>query len=184
MSVSTFRVGESFSFALPDAGASGETRTAADLAGSHDYVVAVLLRDHYCPRSRLVVQSLAGASETFGDRSAAVVPVLPERRERASIWRRRYDLPFGLLIDPPEGEDGREFGTFEPFRRLLPERPGAVLFDADGDRLRFVRTVPFDEGRPVDAVVEAVDDQTVDGPVEPAGFASGSEAVGDTLERH
>lgn len=184
MSVSTFRVGESFSFALPDAGAGGETQTAADLAGSHDYVLAVLLRDHYCPRSRRIVQSLAAAAEAFTDRSTAVVPVLPERRERASVWRRRYDLPFGLLTDPPEGDDGREFGTFEPFRRLLPERPGAVLFEADGERLRFVRTVAFDDGCPIDAMVEAVDGQTVNERVEPTGFATGAEAVGDTLGSH
>lgn len=184
MSTPTYQVGESFEFALPDTGAGGETRTASDLAGSHDYVVAVLLRDHYCPRSRQLVQSLAAAYEELAGRSTAVVPVLPDCPERASVWQRRYDLPFGLLTDPTPGDDdGNAFDAFEPFQRLLPECPGAVLFESDGDQLRFVRTVRNDRSRDVstvDAVLAAIDDHATDSVVEPVA-APDAEAAGDSF---
>ena len=181
VSTSTHRVGESFDFALPDTGAGGETRTAAELADSHDYVVAVLLRNHYCPLSRRLVQALAEAYEAFAGRSTAVVPVLPDTTGRASVWQRRYDLPFGLLTDPAAENDGK-FGLFVPFQRLLPDLPGAVLFEADGDRLRFARTVRCDireGGPPVEVLLEAVDDYAADGVVEATEIVPEVETAGD-----
>lgn len=182
MNTPTYHVGESFEFALPDAGSGGETRTDGDLAGSHDYVVTVLLRGHYCPQSRQFVQSLADAYEGFAARSTAVVPVLPARRGRAAVWQRRYDLPFGLLTDPAPAEDTDRFETFAPFQRLLGRLPGAVLFEADGETLRFVRTIrcePEKDGSAVDVVFEAIDDHATDSVVEPVGLASEVETLSD-----
>lgn len=162
--------GESFEFELPDTGAGGETRTATDVARGHDYVVAVLLRNHYCPLSRQFVQSLADAYEGFAGRSTAVVPVLPDTLGRASVWQRRYDLPFGLLSDPADGEVADGFAAFAPFATLLQELPGAVLFEADGETLRFVRTVRCTrggDGPPVDAPFDAIDDHASDDVVDP-----------------
>ena len=182
MNTPTYQVGESFEFALPDAGSGGETHTAADLAASHDYVITLMLRDHYCPLSREFVQSLAESYEKFAGRSTAVVPVLPDRRGRAAVWQRRYELPFGLLTDPVEADDADGFETFAPFQRLLPELPGAVLFEADGERLRFVRTIRCDRSENVSgvgALLEAIDDHATDSVVEPVGLVNDVETVSD-----
>lgn len=193
MSGPTYRSGESFEFALPDTGSGGETRTATDVARNHDYVVTVLLRDHYCPLSRRLVQSLADAYEGFAGRSTAVVPVLPDAVGRASVWQRRYDLPFGLLSDmagdgptaddvAADDEAGDGFEVFDPFETVLPGLPGAVLFEADGETLRFVRTVRCDRGRdgpPVDDVLKAIDDHASDGVVDPGRTGPGVERVSE-----
>lgn len=182
MNTPTYQVGESFEFALPDAGSGGETHTAADLAASHDYVVTVLLRDHYCPLSRQYVQSLAEAYEAFAGRSTAVVPVLPDRRGRAAVWQRRYELPFGLLTDPVEEDDADGFESFAPIQRLLPKLPGAVLFETDGERLRFARTIRYERsgnGPAASALLEAIDDHATDSVVESVGPVPDVETVSD-----
>lgn len=180
----TYEPGESFEFALPDTGSGGETQTATDLAGGHDYVVAVLLRDHYCPLSRQLVQSLADEYEEFAARATAVVPVLADSHGRASVWQRRYDLPFGLLTDSADGTgDEAGFDAFGPFEELLPELPGAVLFEADGEELRFVRTTCADratDGSVVETVLGAIDDRASERVVEPVGTATDVESVGDS----
>lgn len=164
MSESTYQKGASFAFQLPSTGIAGETRTATDLADDNDYVLVVLLRSHYCPLSRQFVQTLAEAYEAFARRSTAVVPVLPDRRGRAAVWQRRYDLPFGLLADLDETvDDETEFDTFGQFQQQFSGLPGAVLFESDDDVLRFVRTVGDEEAEnspSVDVLLNAIDDAT------------------------
>ncbi len=176
-------MGESFDFELPDAGSAGDSRTAADLSADHDYVLAVLLRSHYCPRSRQFVRKLAAEYDAFAGRSTAVVPVLPDRRERAAVWQRRYDLPFGLLADPAGDADGDDgFGAFAPFAALLQRTPGVVLFEADGNSLRFRGTVGGDagDGGPtVAGLLADVDDHVVDGVAGPVEAGADAGAVTD-----
>lgn len=147
-------------------------------------MVAVLLRDHYCPLSRQLVQSLADEYEAFAGRGTAVVPVLPDGPGRASVWQRRYDLPFGLLTDPvEEPADADGFDAFGPFQELLPELPGIVLFESDGEGLRFVRTVSCGRSgneQAVQTVLDAVDDCASERVVEPAGPGTDVETVGDS----
>lgn len=131
--------GESFDFALPDASAGGERCTGTDLVGAESYLLAVLLRSHYCPFCRELVGDLADGYGGFASRDAAVVAVLPDRPERAAVWHRRYDLPFPILADDA-GEAG-EFDAFEPFQDLVSRPPVAVLFAVDDGTLRFVRTL-------------------------------------------
>lgn len=160
---------------MQSAGRFGERRTAKDVVAEHDHVVAILLRDHYCPRSRQLVTDLADSYESFAGRSTAVVPVLPDRPERAAVWQRRYDLPFELLADPTDDSTGDDegFGAFGPFGRLIPALPGGVLFDATDGALRFERTVDRNtlaEESAVDVLLELIDDHREDGisqPVEP-----------------
>lgn len=179
----TFRTTESFEFELPDTGAGGESLTATELARSHDYVVAVLLRDHYCPLSRQYVQALATAYEAFAGRSTAVLPVLPDTVGRAAVWQRRYDLPFGLVTDPAAGdEDGNGFDVFGPVATLVSDCPGAALFEADGETLRFVRTVSRDsgaDGPDVGALLEAIDEHASDGIVDKADVGPDVEPITD-----
>jgi len=139
-----------FEFALPDASAGGELLSAEELATDHDAVLIVLLRSHYCPLCREIVQSFAEAYQSFASRSTAVVPVLPDTVERGAVWQRRYELPFPILADHDETSDG--FEAFAPYQRNLRELPGAILFRASkrntGDGLELVTT--FSEERPRD----------------------------------
>ena len=183
LNTTTYREGESFDFELPCSEGSGESRTAATLATGHDHVLVVLLRGHYCPRSRRCVAELSEAYEAFAARTTAVVPVLPDRRERAGVWQRRYDLPLVLLADPNDGsgaestdpDDG--FGTFAPFASLLTRRPGAALFEGNGDELLFRGTVRCTEsisGVTADALLASIDECGRDelvGPVESSADA-------------
>lgn len=140
------------------------------------------LRDHYCALARQFVQSLAEEYEAFAGRSTAVAPVSPDTRGRASVWRRRYDPPFGLLTDPAVGdEDG--FETFAPFQRLFPGLPEAVLFESQGDSLRFGRTVRCDGSGDcpgVDVILEAIDDYAAGSVVSPARLVPDVETVSDS----
>ncbi|WP_324755841.1 redoxin domain-containing protein [Haloarcula sp. GH36] len=132
-----------FEFELHNIGAGSETLASEDLATDHDYVLAVLLRNHYCPLCRELVRNLADRYDEFATRSVAVVPVLPDIRERALLWHRRYDLPFPMLADPETnivGDDDApdEFDTFAPFQRTIPRLPGVALFECEGEQLRIV----------------------------------------------
>jgi peroxiredoxin Q/BCP len=174
-------VGESFEFALPAAGSGGERTTATELAAEYDVVMAVLLRSHYCPRSRRFVTALADAYGTFAGRGAAIVPVLPDRIERAAVWQRRYDLPFSLLADPAsDDEDG--YDAFAEIADLIAHRPGLILFAADGDQLRFVRSQGGEQLAPnpsIETLRETVDAIRATDVTAPAEPAADTEPVGD-----
>ena len=158
------RVGrdESIAFTLPDASVGGEECRSETLAREHERVLVVLLRSHYCPLSREIVQSLRDEYGAFASRSTAVVAVLPDTVERGAVWQRRYELPFSVLADPGESSDDDEtasgspsFGTFEPYARYLQSLPGGALFRTDGDELRLIETVGSD-GRQSFPEVEAL----------------------------
>ncbi|WP_018257472.1 redoxin domain-containing protein [Halomicrobium katesii] len=152
--MSKCRVGrdESIVFTLPDASVGGEKRRSETLAREHERVLVVLLRSHYCPLSREIVQSLRDEYGSFASRSTAVVAVLPDSVERGAVWQRRYELPFSVLADPGESESGDDeaassspsFGTFEPYADYLQSLPGGALFRTDGDELRLIETVGTD----------------------------------------
>jgi peroxiredoxin Q/BCP len=132
-----------FEFELHNIGAGSEALGSRDLATDHEYVLAVLLRNHYCPLCRELVRNLADRYDEFATRGVAVVPVLPDIRERALLWHRRYELPFPMLADPATDmgdEDGApdEFDAFAPFQRTIPRLPGVALFECEGERLRIV----------------------------------------------
>lgn len=146
MTDSTSGSGRRFAFELDNVGAGSETLTAASLAADHDYVLVVLLRTHYCPLCRDLVSRLADRYDEFAMRGSAVVPVLPDSRERALVWHRRYELPFPMLADPVDDvrtdcrrdDPPDEYDTFAPFQRTIPSLPGVALFECDDDSLRLV----------------------------------------------
>jgi peroxiredoxin Q/BCP len=143
--------------------------------------MAVLLRSHYCPRSRDFVTSLAEAYGQFASRETAVVPILPDRLERAAVWQRRYDLPFSLLADPTPG-DGDCYDEFSVIADLLAHRPGIILFAADGEQLRFVRSMGGEEIAPnpgVDSLKRAADTIRTTEITAPADPTADTEPVGD-----
>ncbi|WP_276273405.1 redoxin domain-containing protein [Haloarcula litorea] len=140
-------------FDLHNVGAGREVLGSADLAREHDHVIAVLLRNHYCPRSRALVEDLSDRYDEFAARGIEVVPVLPDVRGRALVWNRRYDLPFPMLADPrveiADGGTPDEFDAFRSVRRTLPRLPGVAVFECVDDRLRIVPR--HDEPTPRDA---------------------------------
>jgi peroxiredoxin Q/BCP len=124
------------SFTLHNVGDGPGVVDAETLATDSEYVLAVLLGSHYCPASRALVKALADADERFRERSTAVVPVLPDVRERARLWDDQYDPPFPLLVDPEDGDgDGDGFEAFGPLRDELGDLPGVGLFADAGGRL-------------------------------------------------
>jgi len=160
-SVSKSRIARdvSFEFTLPDASAGGAPLSSAELATDHDAVLVVLLRSHYCPCCRELVQSLADAYQSFAARSTAVVPVLPDRVERGAVWHRRYELPFPILADPDPSTDENQFDTFERVQQYCRERPGGVLFrtSSEGNEdLRMVTTFGGETPQDFPAVEEII----------------------------
>ncbi|GGO02878.1 MULTISPECIES: redoxin domain-containing protein [Haloarcula] len=166
-----------FDFELDNVGAGSATLTSERLAADHDYVLAVLLRNHYCPLCRDLVSRLADHYGEFATRGTAVVPVLPDIRERALVWHRRYELPFPMLADPTDDgvDDDRrdvppdEFDAFAPFQRTIPSLPGVVLFECVEDRLRIVSRHggPKPQDVPtIDALVDRIDVHRDDGTVD------------------
>lgn len=142
----------------------GEPLSSSDLAAEYDAVLVVLLRSHYCPLCRELVQSLRDEYQSFVSQSTAVVPVLPDQVERGAVWQRRYELPFPVLADPGDGPgDDPSFDTFAPFHALFRALPGAVFFRSSGDGLEFVTTVGGErrsEFPPVAEVLESVENHT------------------------
>lgn len=137
----------------------GESLSSSDLTAEHDAVLIVLLRSHYCPLCRDIVQTLRDEYQAFASRSTAVVPVLPDQVERGAVWQRRYELPFPILADPDESvADEPAFETFAPFQRLIRDLPGAVLFRPGEDGLEFVTTFGGDSPQAFPAVEEITDE--------------------------
>jgi peroxiredoxin Q/BCP len=135
----------------------GEPLSSVDLTEKHDAVLVVLLRSHYCPLCRDIVQSLADEYHSFASRSTAVVPVLPDQVERGAVWQRRYELPFPIISDPDESaaeDEEPAYDAFAPYQRLIRELPGAVLFRAGEDGLELVTAFGGDGGRDFPSVEE------------------------------
>lgn len=154
---------EPFEFTLPDASAGGEELSSSELAAEHEAVLVVLLRSHYCPRCRDIVQSFRDEYGSFASRSTAVVPVLPDSVERGALWQRRYELPFPVLADPADSDVDSEFDTFEPYEQYLRSLPGAALFRSNDGDLELVAT--FGNGGPkefpsVETILSEIDART------------------------
>lgn len=124
----------------------------------------VLLRSHYCPFCRELVQLLRDEYQSFASQSTAVVPVLPDQVERGAVWQRRYELPFPILADPADSEDDEpSFEAFESYQRLLRALPGAVLFRPHDGKLEFVTTFSGDSPQafpPIGEILEVIEDHT------------------------
>jgi len=121
-------------FELRNAGVGPDPLTLADLQGSADFAILLLLRDSHCPKCRAQVTRVAEQADLAQQRGAAVVPVLPNRYEKATAWQERYDLPFPLLADPAgdlgDGYDQpRRFGALGRLPDLIGRMPKAVVLD-------------------------------------------------------
>lgn len=126
-------------FELSNVGQGVDIVQPGDLVADGGYLLVVLLDSHYCSQSRELVRKLCSHRDAFRRRSATVVPVLPDIRERGRVWDEQYDLPFPMLVDP--GEDSEEpgstdsFGAFGPLAESVSGTPAFALCDGAGARL-------------------------------------------------
>lgn len=154
-----------FGFELHNVGAGNETISAETLGAHNEYAVTVLLGSHYCPKSRELVRTLCDRHEAFRRRETAVVPVLPDIRERGRLWDQQYDLPFALLVDPAsEGlEESDGFGAFETLRREFDDLPAVALCACERDKLSLVEALGNGNTVPsVDAILASLDERRAD----------------------
>jgi peroxiredoxin Q/BCP len=87
-------------FELPNVGVGPDPLSLAQIGDQADFAILLLLRDYHCLKCKSQVQTVAEQARSFADLNAAVVPILPEPRERAAEWQDSFDLPFPLLADP------------------------------------------------------------------------------------
>jgi peroxiredoxin len=86
-------------FELPHGGPGPDSVTSEELAAEFDAIVVVLLRDHYCQVSREHAAAYSEQFEAFTEAGAAILAALPDSQDRATYWRRRYDLNVPVLAD-------------------------------------------------------------------------------------
>ncbi|MBX0286748.1 redoxin domain-containing protein [Halomicroarcula sp. F28] len=141
------RESHQFDFELPNVGRGGETVQCCELLADSNSLLVVLLGSHYCSRSRELVRVLSERHDAFRRRDTAVVPVLPDIRERARLWDQQYDLPFPMLVDPATDGDSEQaterddtFETFGSLQQSVGSLPAVALCRAGDDGLRVVAT--------------------------------------------
>ncbi|MFP8956552.1 redoxin domain-containing protein [Natrialbaceae archaeon A-CW3] len=112
----------------PDPTTTGEETPA------YDAVVVLFHRDHHCGNCRRQVRAVAERYDEFVSRSAQVVSIVPEPRERVEEWQDAYDLPFPICADP-EASAGEaidqqiRLGSLGERSDLLGRMPAAIVLD-------------------------------------------------------
>ena len=121
-------------FELPNVGPGPDPCSLSELAAEHDFLVVFFQRDHHCTNCRKQVQGIKDRIESYRDRDAMPVSILPEPRERAQQWQDSYDLPYPLLADPEtdvSDEYGQSvrFGVLGEYSDFLGRMPRVVVID-------------------------------------------------------
>lgn len=139
--------GYTLSFELPNVGVGPDPLSVADLVSDVDFAVMVFLRDYHCPHCQEQVNSLSQAASDFNQHNTAVVPVLPESRERAAKWRDSFDrpFPFPLLADAhnrvaDQYNQPTRYGIVGQIHDILGRLPKTVILDTRGDEAEVVYT--------------------------------------------
>ena len=127
------------SFELPNVGVGPDPLSLAQITETADFAVLLLLRDYHCPKCKAQVQSVAEQARSFAELNAAVVPILPDEREKAADWQDSFDLPFRLLADPGKEvaekyDQPTRFGALGQLHDFIGRMPETVILDTrDGD---------------------------------------------------
>jgi peroxiredoxin Q/BCP len=174
-------------FELPNAGAGPDPLVLSDLAADPDTagrrrpasrtppadnlaIVLLFHRDYRCRNCREQVRDVADRYGEFRERDAAVVSVLPEPKEKAEKWQRKYHLPFPLAADEEKavaaqyGQPTR-FGRLGGLHDLVGRLPETAILDVRGGdpRLHAVHRGDSPGDRPpVDDVLAMVDRMLAD----------------------
>lgn len=143
-------------FELPHGGPGPDSVTSEELAAEFDAIVVVLLRDHYCQVSREHAAAYSEQFEAFTEAGAAILAALPDSQDRATYWRRRYDLNVPVLADsaaqpattdaetaaaPAAMTDGtNRFDAFADIEAGIDTLPGVGILDAQSTYPRLVHS--------------------------------------------
>jgi peroxiredoxin Q/BCP len=154
-------------FELANVGPEPDPCSLSALASEHAFVLVLLQRDHYCTNCREQVQQVASRYDEFASRSAEVVSVVPEPREKVAEWQDAYDLPYPLLADPDVDvgdayDQPVRYGFLGEWSDFLGRMPEAVLVDCRDDQPEvawsYAGRSTFDRPN-VDDLLDAVDEQ-------------------------
>jgi len=128
-------------FELPNAGTGPDPLSLSALADDpgNDAVVLLFQRDHRSRSCREQLQTVADRYSEFRVRDAMVVSVLPEPKETAEKWQKKFHLPFPLVADEEKtvaaayGQPTR-WGKLGKRFDVLGRLPQTAILDArDGD---------------------------------------------------
>ena len=124
-------------FSLPNAAVGPDPFSLSALPERVSFAVLFFQRDHYCTNCRTQVQELAEHVETFHERDAEIVSIVPEPLERVESWQESYHLPYPLLADPDtEAADAYDqpvrFGLLGRFSDFFGRMPEVVIVDRRG----------------------------------------------------
>lgn len=124
---------------LTNVGTGPEELSLQDLAATHDFLVLLFQRDHYCTNCREQVQQVRDRYTEFERRNAEVVSIVPEPPEKLREWQAKYDLPYPLVADPDasvseEYDQPVRFGILGKLSDFFGRMPKAVILDCrDGE---------------------------------------------------
>jgi len=129
---------QALDFSLPNVGPGPDPLSLSALSADNDFVVLLLQRDEYCTNCRKQVRAVADRYDEFRECGAEVVSILPEPREAAANWQRRYDLPYPLCADPDADvgdayDQPVRFGFLGKWSDFLGRMPVATLVDVRDD---------------------------------------------------
>ncbi|MFB6310782.1 MAG: redoxin domain-containing protein [Salinirussus sp.] len=127
--------------ALENLGPGPSPVSLDELSALHDFLVVFLQRDHHCTNCRRQVQSVADRVDSFRERNAEPVSVVPESSDLVRKWQQSYTLPYPLLADPDAiigealGQPVR-FGPLGNWSDFLGRMPLVAIIDGRGDSPR------------------------------------------------
>ncbi|MFP9190104.1 redoxin domain-containing protein [Natronosalvus vescus] len=101
---------------------------------AYDAIVVLFHRDHHCGNCRRQVRAVADRYDEFVARSAQVVSIVPEPRERVEQWQDAYELPYPICADPEANagdavDQHVRLGSLGQHSDLLGRMPAALVLD-------------------------------------------------------
>ncbi|WP_136686832.1 redoxin domain-containing protein [Halorhabdus amylolytica] len=131
---------DALDFELPNVGVGPDPLSLAAVIDASDFAVLLFLRDYHCPKCKAQVSEISEHARTFNERKTAVLPILPEPRERAADWRDNVveDFPFPLLADgekrvAEQYDQPTRYGPVGKLHDLLGRLPQSAVLDTRGD---------------------------------------------------
>ncbi|ACV11021.1 alkyl hydroperoxide reductase/ Thiol specific antioxidant/ Mal allergen [Halorhabdus utahensis DSM 12940] len=136
-----------FDFELPNVGVGPDPLGLDAVVAASDFAVLLFLRDYHCPKCKAQVSEISEHARTFNELKTAVLPILPEPRERAEQWREKVveDFPFPLLADgekrvAEQYDQPTRYGPVGNLHDLLGRLPQSVVLDTRGDAVEVIFT--------------------------------------------
>lgn len=138
---------DALDFELPNVGVGPDPLSLADVTDASDFAVLLFLRDYHCPKCKAQVSEISEHARRFNELKTAVLPILPEPRERAADWRDTVveEFPFPLLADgekrvADQYDQPTRYGPVGALHDLLGRLPQAVVLDTRGENAEVIFT--------------------------------------------